>query len=145
VVVVLARHVLHERAVDLDFFDGEPPQVGERGIARAEVVDAERHAHSGELPEYFQGGGRVDHDRGLGDLELEVGGAEAGLVERRGDGLHELTVEQRAGRHVDGDLQLQSVRAPRGALAQRTSEHVVGQRLDQPGVLGHLDKGAGLE
>src|SRR5206468_8634051 len=64
-------HVTHEGAVDLDLVDGEALEVGQRRVARAEVVDGEPHAH---LPQAVDDGDRalrlVHHGR-LGDLERE--------------------------------------------------------------------------
>src|SRR3954447_11918704 len=44
-----------EAAVDLDLVDRERAEVGERGVARAEVVDRDAHAEIGELVELVDG------------------------------------------------------------------------------------------
>ena len=61
------------------------------------------------------------------------------------DGLGKLAFEQRARRHAHRDLQLTALRAPLGGLTQGLLEHMVGERLDDPRVLGQLDKGARLQ
>ncbi len=40
----VARHLGNEGAVDLDLVEREPPQIGQAGIGRAEVVHGDAHA-----------------------------------------------------------------------------------------------------
>ena len=60
-----------KRAVHLDLVHGELLEVGERGVAGAEVVDGQPHAKPVELLHDLASPGEVSHDHGLGDLEGE--------------------------------------------------------------------------
>src|SRR5690606_13367914 len=48
-VVGIDHHVAHEALVDLERVDGQPLEVGQRRIARAEVVDRHAYAHRADL------------------------------------------------------------------------------------------------
>src|SRR3569623_2600287 len=76
----VARNAADEGAVDLESIDGNAAQVAERGIAGAEIVDAETHA---ELAQVVELRGARLHQLALGDLELQV----AGLATARRQGL----------------------------------------------------------
>ena len=74
-----------EGAVDLQRVEGEAVEVGERGVAGAEVVEDEPHA---DLAERLQGGhrgGRLLDQDALGDLQAQVDGVEPGAGEDLGD------------------------------------------------------------
>ena len=74
-----------EGAVDLQRVEGITVEVGERGVAGAEVVEDEADA---ELVQRFQRGerrGRLVDQHRLGDLQAQVDGVEAGAGEDLGD------------------------------------------------------------
>jgi hypothetical protein len=73
-----ARQVLDEGAVDLQHRDREALQVGQRGIAGAEVVDRDARVALGHLGEDGLGVRRVDHQRAFGDLEHQLVAGRAG-------------------------------------------------------------------
>ncbi|HEX3212388.1 MAG TPA: hypothetical protein VH016_07445, partial [Actinomycetota bacterium] len=60
---------VHERLVDLDRVDRHLAQVGERGVAGAEVVDGQVHPEPLELVKADDGHLQVVHQDALGDLE----------------------------------------------------------------------------
>src|SRR5579883_2126926 len=60
----------HERAVDLDHVEGEFPQVPERGITDAEIIEADAHAKLAQLVQDGDVRFVVLEQCGLGDLEL---------------------------------------------------------------------------
>ena len=76
-------------------------QVGERGVARAEVVDRERDAELVELLEHAAGALRVADDHRLGDLELEQRRVDAARREQLGQVVEQLGVQERARAEVD--------------------------------------------
>jgi len=51
----ILHHVPHELAVDLDLVEAEDLQVAEAGVAGAEVVGHQAHAHPADLVEYVPG------------------------------------------------------------------------------------------
>src|SRR6185369_11052695 len=67
----VARHALHERAVDLQPVQRELAHVIERREAAAEIVQHEAHAELGERLDQALGALHVGDRRGLGDLEVE--------------------------------------------------------------------------
>src|SRR5271168_3443759 len=70
--VLRARsHLLDKAAVDLELVDRKATQVAHAGVAGAEVIDRDQHAHTADG---FQNMYRllgIAHDRGLGQLDLE--------------------------------------------------------------------------
>ena len=70
----LGERPRHERLVDLDDVDGQAAQRGQRGVARAEVVQRDAYAQLDELVKGGRDGRGVQH-RGLGDLDDQLAGA----------------------------------------------------------------------
>src|SRR5437588_7965099 len=50
-VALIHVHVLHKRPIDLDLIDREPLEMGERGVAGAEVVDRDSYTHVAQTTE----------------------------------------------------------------------------------------------
>ena len=75
---------LDQRLVDLDGVEGEPLQVGERGIAGAEIVERELGAGPLEQFEHVRRGLGILHHEGLGDLEAQRSARRHGAAEQRG-------------------------------------------------------------
>src|SRR6185312_16226396 len=124
-----AVHVLHERFVDLDAVGWEPRDVGQRGIAGAEVI--ERNPAS-QLPQSLQSsahGGGVLHQQSLGDLDFDERRRYTGRLGRRLDGSGRVPVQQLLARHVDRDGDRAAAIHPGAQLAAR--------RARDP--LAHLD------
>ena len=67
-VVDVADDAGDERAVDLDLVERQPLEVGERGVAGAEVVEREPDAERAQPVEHLVGAPGVGHDRVLGQL-----------------------------------------------------------------------------
>ena len=128
-------HASGERAVDLHRVHGEVAQVGEAGVARAEVVDRQRVALLAQAQQHLDGGVGVGDDRVLGDLEADLGRGDAGLLQRDLDEPGQAVVEELVGREVDeGDLVVAG-RAPR-----RVTEDEPADGHDEPGLLGDLEE-----
>jgi len=71
-VVRLDEDLAHERLVDLEAVEREAPQIAERRVARAEVVDGEPHARAVQLFEDLDRDRGVAHRDRLRDFDLEV-------------------------------------------------------------------------
>src|ERR1700712_595627 len=76
-VVGVGGEIADEGAVDLELVAVEVLEVGERGIAGAEVVESEADAQLIDLADRLAGARRVGHRHLLGDLELEAPAVEA--------------------------------------------------------------------
>ena len=111
----VVAHARDERAVDLDRLHRQPLEVRERGVAGAEVVDREPEPHLVQAREHLAHAERVGEDRRLGDLELELLGRHAGLLEESCDPVGELEIEQVGDRQVHGDVE---VGGPRGSTSR---------------------------
>ena len=129
-------HLEHEGLVDLDLVHRKLLEVGQRGVARAEVVDGERDAHRSELLEHRAGALRVTHDHRLGDLQTEAARGHVELLEQDRDVIDEAAVQEGARGEVDGDGEVEPALAPLARLADRRAQYVMGHRRHEPGVLG---------
>src|SRR5207342_44672 len=127
-----------EAAVDLDPGDRQVPQVGQRGEARAEVVDDDPDAEvvqQGDLLAGCRCG--AEHDR-LGQLDDQTPGGQA----RGGEGDLDRLGEPRPGHlvrgDVDGDVGVGVAgggRDPGGLV-----DHPAPDLGDQPGLLGDVEE-----
>ena len=132
--------VAHERAVDLDPVEGKGPQVGERGVARPEIVHRDPHA---ERPQLLQRRDRTievaDQCR-LRDLQLQAPGRQSRLQEHR---LHlggEGGVVNLHRGHVHGHAQGSD---PARRFAAGGPQHPEPDRGDRPAILGDRDEDLG--
>ena len=69
-----------ERTVDLQQVDRDLAQTGQRGVARAEVVDRDAEAAAVKLPQDLLRAIGVDHGRGLRDLDDDARRIHAALA-----------------------------------------------------------------
>src|SRR5439155_16412994 len=91
--------VPYERAIHLDGVDGKSPQVRQRRVSRAEVVDGDPDAQLLE-PAQRLVRGVLEGDR-LGDLQFERRPCDAGIVEGPADLLHDVTRVQLVRGEID--------------------------------------------
>ena len=105
--VSLRGQVADERPVDLELVDGKPLEVGERRVARSEVVEREVHPHLVEARQHLDRPVRVEHEHGLGDLDPEEPRLEPAAVELGGDRARKVEVDQVADRQVDGHREVE--------------------------------------
>ena len=88
---------------------------------------------------------RVEHDRGLGDLELEQRGLDVVDGQQPRDVDRQRRVEERARRQVDRDGQLVALLLPGAALAHGRSQYPAGEGDDEAGLLGDRHELLGAE
>ena len=110
VVGAVLAEVHDELAVDLDLVDGQAPQVGERRVAGAEVVDRDAHTEAPQRGERVGDGAQVLDEQRLGDLDAQRAGRQVVLHHGPGDVIAQSLVAQLSGTHVDGHRQLIAVR-----------------------------------
>ncbi len=139
----LTQHPAYERAVDLELVHGRPLQEGERGVARAEVVDGDLHAGAAQLGQDVLDDLELAGGRRLGDLQHEVLGPYPGSGQQRGDVVGQRPVEQRPGREVDRDAHLVAAGAPGRAAREGQLQHAQGERPHQTRLLDDADEVAG--
>ena len=109
-------------------------------MSGAEVVDGQRDSHPVEGLEGPHRAPWVHHRGALGDLELEGRRGELMALERGGDVVDEVRVEEVADREVHRDREVVAVAPPARALREGEVEHLVRERADQPGLLGRTDE-----
>ena len=129
----------HERAVDLQDVRRHLPQVVERGVAGAEVVDRDPHAGVVQLAQRAEAGVAVRHGGALGDLDGQAMRVERRAAHRVQDGRHHVRVRElaRAQVHREAEVGRTAVAAvpvaqPAARLADRPRAHL----HDQAALLG---------
>ena len=139
-VLVLGAEPVDERAVDLEHLDRQRAQARERGVPGPEVVDADVDAEALDRSQAVQRGGGGAHQRGLGQLQAQRLGRDAG-GERVRDHGREVRVLELAGGDVDRDRQRrQALGVPGREIAHGGAQHPGAERADQPRLLGHRDE-----
>ena len=111
-------HRRHEGAVDLELVERERAEVGQRRVARPEVVDRDPHAERAQLGQVADGGAHVEEQRAFGDLEAEVGRVGAGGLEHGRHPAGEIGPHQLAGRQVHRHPGRQAHGTPAGQRCQ---------------------------
>jgi hypothetical protein len=109
--------------------------VPECGLSGAEVVERRPHRDRPQADEHVDRPIDVRHHDVLGDLELEVLGAEAAIVKQPFDLRGEAEVEQVARPEVHRGAEVEPVAAQAANLLDHAVEHERGQGLGQAAVL----------
>src|SRR3712207_983988 len=97
------RNVAHEAPVDLELVDRETLQVGQRGIAGAEIVDGQADAEIPQCVELCLHVRAALHERALRDLKLEVAGRQPRFREDGLQALKEIGLLELPAREIDRD------------------------------------------
>ena len=122
---------------------GRLAQVGEGGVAGAEVVDGQVDAEGAEAAEALQHGLLVGHEHALGDLQHQLARVQPGGVEGAGHVLEQVGLLELAHRQVDAEERVGLEREPAlpvaGGLAGGV-QHPAADGHDQAGVLGQGDE-----
>ena len=129
-----------EGAVDLQRADRAALQIGEVGVAGAEVVDRQPEAHVGELVQRPVGGLVLAEHHRLGDLQLDLLRVAAGVAHDARDGVDQAWIAELARRQVHRDAQPPSQRLPQHLLARGLLQHHRADRADQAGLLAQADE-----
>ena len=140
-IVRVGGDVGDEGLVDLEDVEGKALQIGQAGIAGAEVVDGEGDAHGLELVQRARRLLDVLHDERLGDFQFQVARRQAGFVQGGGDDLRQVGQAELARREVDRHAQV-GVDGfhPLLGLAAGLQQHPFADRHDQAGFLGDGDE-----
>jgi hypothetical protein len=139
-------HVVDEGAVDLDFVEGQPLDVAERGVAGAEVVDGQADAEGLDLAEQRQALFGLRHQHGFGDFDDELPGFDAAFGKGVLEGVEEAGPFDLRRGDVDRDGQAGVPGAlPGGELPAGFADGPVAEFDDQAGFFGDGDEAAGHE
>src|SRR5215207_2640394 len=117
--------------------EGEAVEVGERGVAGAEVVEDEAHPELVQRLQRRNRRRRLLNQHALRDLQAQVDGVEAGAGDDLFDRGWEVAVGDLAGREVDGNVEGARIRAqlmPLEGLPAGTFLDPATDRLDQAAV-----------
>ena len=125
-----------ERLVDLELIHREPPQVGERRIAGAVIIDRKPAAERMQPTQVVDGIAGVIKDRAFRDFERDPMRGAAVRLQQRSEALGQLEVHQVACRDVDRHVHRQPVAAPRRALRDCPQHHPLRDSAYIAGLLG---------
>ena len=101
----IARQMHHESTVDLDLVEGKSLQIGQRRIARAEIVHRDAHAERFQPPQQRQAAIKVLDQHAFGDFQLQPAGGEAGFQQDRMHHTDHIAAHELRRRQIDRDLQ----------------------------------------
>lgn len=125
------QHPRHEGAVDLDRGDRQPAQVGERGVAGAEVIEGKAHT---KLPAAGDALGhllKILQSGGFQHLQPQRRGRQVGMAgQGRADPLREARIAQLPGRHVHAHGRALACPHPGRAVVQRLLQHPIAETDD---------------
>ena len=137
-VVGVGLDVAHEGAVELERLDRQQLQVGERGIAGAEVVDRQIDAERAQRLQPVDRTRRVSHRHRLGDFQFEIARLQAVPRDRRRHLPGQLRRAQLVRREIDRHAQAaaHALGAPGRQLPAGFVEHPGAERFDHARLLG---------
>ena len=139
--VVGRSHARDERPIQLERVDRVALQRAQRRIAGAEVVEVDRHVDvtkTFEIAVHDVGG---IEERVLGNLEAQRSRQQPADLERTLHFVHEVAAGEKPRRDVHRNTErLAEHPLPGGRLAACVAEHRIGERHDEPGLLGHRDE-----
>ncbi len=140
-VVAPGIDIAHEGAVDLQDVDREQFQVAEAGIAGAEIVNRQHHAHRLEFEQGGDTAVNIAHQHAFGNFQFQAGRCEASFGEHRAHTGDEVLVAKFQGRDIDGDgAAIEPGLFPAHRLAAGFMQDPAPDRHDQAGTLGHRNE-----
>ncbi|RMS43781.1 hypothetical protein ALP65_04634 [Pseudomonas aeruginosa] len=135
-----------ERAIHLQRVQRQAPQVGERRIAGAEVVDRQADAQLAEAFEQRDGLVDVVHQRVLGHLQFEEARRQPGLLQRMTDFVDQAGPAEIAGAAVDRHPQpFVAGQVQAAQVAAGASQHPVVELVDHAVGFGQADESVRTE
>jgi hypothetical protein len=134
-VILICADVAHKRLVNLERMHRKALQVGQAGIAGAEIVQRQLDSHVTQLDELAKRALVMLHQNAFGDLQLEGGSGNPCFVQDFPDQAAEVGLFQLPGRQVDGHFQLRVVGiAPDFQLLAGLAQCPLADRHDQAGL-----------
>ncbi len=136
----VGEQVGDEGLVDLDLVDRQALEVREAGIAGAEIVDGELHAHALEPLEGVLDGVHVAQQHGLGELEVEQVGRQAGFRQGRLDAVEQVAAPELQDGEVHRHPDRMAEGEPGARLPAGLFQHPFADGDDQAAALGQGDE-----
>ena len=145
--VVAAAAAGDERSGEFEGVHGQPPQVGQVGVAGAEVVDGDAYTEVGQVAEDGEGVLGGAHELAFGEFELQQLGGPSGVREDLDDVGDEAGFADLPDGQVHAHQQSHAGVGgpPSGGLPAGVGEDGAAERDDEPGVLGQRDELGGFE
>ena len=134
--LAVAGDVVDEGLVDLDAVDGELLQVGQGGIAGAEIVQRHPHARGAHDLQIIFGAFNIVDDGGLGQLDLDLLWGHIGFGGIAQDAFADVVPQKLAGGEVDRHIRA----APAAAVAQGLAGDPVADLQNQSGLFRDGDE-----
>ena len=123
--------------------NGKALQIGERGMAGAEIVERQAGAEFLDAGQHLRGMLGIFHDQRFGDLELERAARQRGAAQHAAQILDQIVAQQLPRRHVhagEDRLARTGCRLPLRELLRGVVEHEQAEIDDQPDFLGDRDE-----
>src|SRR5262249_1490493 len=130
----------YEGLVDLDGVEWEALQVGERGVAAAEIVECQARAKVADALQHLRGVLGILHHQRFRKLELERAACKACARNPRAQVVDEVLPQQLPRRYVDaGEHRIAAAHGtlPRAQLAGAALQHEHTEVDDEADLLGH--------
>ena len=122
-----------EAPVDLELVEIEALQIGQAGIAGAEIVERQPDAERLQRIEPRLGLVRIVDQHALGDFEHQPRRRDVVLGQHVGDELDQRRIAHLHRRQIDGHVEA----GPAPGIGQRAAQHEFAEPSHQPGLLGH--------
>ncbi|MPN18448.1 hypothetical protein SDC9_165808 [bioreactor metagenome] len=127
--------------IELELINGQTAQVGQRRIARAEIIERHRHAHGAQLRQLARHVVHVIECGVFGDLQIQLARKHVGIArEVREYPFGEFAVPQPLGIDVDADLHVDALALQAGDLGERRIHQPVGELGFQLGAVDDMQK-----
>jgi hypothetical protein len=133
---ILGRQVPHEALVDLDLAYRQGPQLAERGMSGAKVVECRQHAPGVQGLQHPAGVLGVGHHGAFGDFDLQQFRRTATFLQGVNHLLHRLFPTELKGRDIDADGDAFAGTLPSQRLRAGLRQHPATQGKDQTRLLG---------
>jgi hypothetical protein len=143
---VFAVETGHEALVNLDDVEREVEQIAERGVARAEVVEADGDAEGTGIRKDVGDAFISAEKNRLGDLQLKECGTKAGFGEGRHDRLEKVGICELVSGDIHADREsCFELQVPGMALGGGFSKDLAPELVDQAGLFRKRDELGGAD
>ncbi len=138
------QQVAHEALVHLQAIERQPAEIGQRGVAGAEVVDGDLHAERADRRQPRAGHAIVLQQHRFGEFQRQVPRGQAAVQQDLLQGVLEIGLDELPRRDVDVDVEaVRQLRQPPGDGVRGFAQHPFAEAQDQIGGFRHGDEHAG--
>ncbi len=97
--------MIDERAIQLEFGEGQQGQLLHGGVAGTEVIDGEAETVHAQARQHLQRLAQILHERALGHLQGDELGIDAPALALVDQGVAQIPLDQRGGREVHREVE----------------------------------------